>query len=247
MGASFASASSQCLVNSTPPITGTPFSLGMWVYPTVNLTGRTLWSLCDLVTGNNRYRVRTQSAGAISAMVIAGGTETGAATGAGVVVVDKWVFFVARFITSTNRHISALSADGSVANASNTQLRAVTAATAMYLGVNEAVSEFYNGGIGEFWYTNTDIQPDAATLASSTLLQLAYGGPFSVPYIAKDIVEYRSFRSSPDSRGDRMGEVFHGAKGRQTWDNTNGVTVGPHPPLPYWFIRPAQNRRVLVV
>lgn len=85
------------------------------------------------------------------------------------------------------------------------------------------------GQIAEIWYTNTDIQPDGAQLQNSTLRQLAFNGPFSLPHIAKDIVEYRSFRSRLDSRQDTPEEVYHRGL-RQTWTNTNGVTLGPHPP-----------------
>lgn len=108
-------------------------------------------------------------------------------------------------------------------------------------------TEFFDGRMAEIWYTNTDIQADGLQLQDALLRQLAYGGPFSVPHIAKDIVEYRSLRVHPDSRGDQPSEVYHGKFGRQIWTNANGVTAGPHPPLPYWYVKPGQTRRPLIV
>jgi hypothetical protein len=102
----------------------------------------------------------------------------------------------------------------------------------------------FDGNVAEFWYTNTDIQPDGAQLDGNLLRQLAYGGPFSVPHIAGDILEYRSFRKVIESDQDEAvgDEVYWGGAGRQVWTNTNGVTRGPHPPLPGWYRKPADSR-----
>jgi hypothetical protein len=99
--------------------------------------------------------------------------------------------------------------------------------------------------ISEFWYTNTDIQPDGAQLNDDLLRQLAYGGPFSVPHVAANLIEYRSFRKVIESDQDEaVGDgVYWGGAGRQVWTNTNGVTRGPHPPLPGWYAKP--NRTIL--
>lgn len=117
----------------------------------------------------------------------------------------------------------------------------------MGLGTDGGGTQPFTGRLAEFWCTNTDIQADNAQLQDWMARQLAYGGPFSVPHIVKDIVEYRSLRVFPESRGDRGTEVYHGKFGRQTWANTNGVTTGPHPPLPYWYVKPGQTQRQLVI
>ena len=105
-------------------------------------------------------------------------------------------------------------------------------------------NNFSDCRVGELWYTNTDIQPDGAQLDDNLLRQLAYGGPFSVPCCAKDIIEYRSFRKVIESNQDEAvgDEVYWGGAGRQVWTNTNGVTRGPHPPLPGWYRKPADSR-----
>jgi hypothetical protein len=103
--------------------------------------------------------------------------------------------------------------------------------------VNSSPSGFFDGQVGEFWYTDTDIQADGAQLQDSTLRQLAYFGPFSIPHIAKDIVEYRSFRSRLDSRQDTPDEVYYRGT-RPVWTNTNGVNLGPHPPAATNYIDP---------
>jgi len=105
---------------------------------------------------------------------------------------------------------------------------------------HSAPTFFLNGLIAEYWLTNTDIQPDGAQLDDNLLRQLAYGGPFSVPHIAKDLIEYRSFRKVIESDQDEApgDEVYWGGAGRQVWTNTNGVRRGPHPPLPGYYKRP---------
>lgn len=90
----------------------------------------------------------------------------------------------------------------------------------------------YSGDIAEYWMTNTDIQPDAAQLQDATLRQLAYNGPFSVPRVAANLVDYRSLRASLGSNQDvQDGGLFDGPYGRQVWVNTNSAKLGPHPPL----------------
>jgi hypothetical protein len=106
------------------------------------------------------------------------------------------------------------------------------------LNNNGTPEAFLDGLVGEFWTTNTDISADAGQLPDWLVQQLAYGGPFSVPHIAKDIVDYRSFRSGLASDQDRVGEGYPGRFGRRTWSNVNGVTLGAHPPLPANYARP---------
>lgn len=98
--------------------------------------------------------------------------------------------------------------------------------------------------IAEFWCTNTDIQADGGQLDNTFLSQLAFGGPFSVPHVASAVVEYRSFRVHP-SLNDPY--ETYSDYGGQTWTNNGAATTGPHPPLPYWYVKPGQNNKVLTI
>lgn len=239
MSASFVAASSQRLVNSASPITAIPFTMGFWTN-TPNTTGQIIAGIWDTGTDNNYFRLVKTTQFSISAA--AGGPESSSA--AGTVAPNTWQFLVGRFISATNRRLAVLNADGSTAHVQNTTSRTPSGFDTMAIGAHEGSipALFLDGRVAEFWVTNTDIQPDAAQLRDALLFQLAYGGPFSVPYIAKDIIEYRSLRKAPASYADDMGEVFHGPLGRQVWTNTNGVTIGPHPPLPYWYAKPPDAR-----
>jgi hypothetical protein len=253
MAALFTGASTQYLINATTaglPSTGYPFTVGMWINLTaVDNVVRDLFAISDTATTNNLFVIRMAGTETFGFAAQAGGTSNTAAL-ATVVVAQTWNFLVARAISATNRKIAALYSTGATEHATSATSRAPAGLDTMTLGAlstSAGILEPWDGRIGEFWLTNTDIQADGAQLLGSTLQQLAYGGPFSIPHIAKDIVEYRSFRKHPVSDGDLATEVFHGKFGRQTWTNTNGVTIGAHPPLPYWYRKPGQYRRVLTI
>lgn len=250
MAGNFASASSQYLNNDAASVIDYPLSVGGWInLAAVGVVERTIFALCDTGTTNNWLRVFMNSSEQLRVGAAAGGTEASSASGASLVA-TAWQFFVARFINATNLRISVLHETGLVDAAQNTTSRAPTGLDNLSIGAlktSGGASSFWNGKIGEIWYTNTDIQEDAAALKSDTIRQLAYGGPFSIPHIAKDIIEYRSLRKYPNSDGDENNEIFHGAFGRQTWTNTNGVTTGDHPPLPYWYVKPGQVQAELVI
>jgi hypothetical protein len=103
-----------------------------------------------------------------------------------------------------------------------------------------------DGKIAGLWYTNTDIQADGGQLQERTLRQLAFNGPFSLPNIAKDIVEYRGFRSSLASRQDDPSEVYYRGT-PPVWTNVNGVTLGPHPPAADLWVPPQVDYAPMVL
>lgn len=248
MAASFASASTQYLICATHPITAYPYSVGLWVYPTTTGAERTFFCLTDSGAATQRNALWQLSTNVWAISAWAGGTPNNAS--AGTVTANRWVFIVGRFISATNRRISVLQGDGSVVAAQGTTSRAFpTSAESISIGamVSTSTAQYLDGNIGEFWYTNTDIQPDGLALQEPLLRQLAYGGPFSVPHIGKDLIEYRSFRKSLTTDQDDGVEVYSESFGVQTWTNTNGVTIGHHPPLPYWYENPRQRRSVLMI
>lgn len=234
MGAQFASASSQYLSLATSPIGATyPITVACWFKAdaAVGATSETIWSINGAADGNKGYR---STSNAISMYDGTNVSSLGTTMTAG-----AWYFGVWRFISTTNKRMGILNADGS---AGHTQITAtgVVYSTSISIGAGATPSftQGWNGTIAEFWYTSTDIQADGAQLQDALLRRLAYGGPFSIPHIFKDVIEYRSMWSSLASDSDRWDEIYSGVGGRRAWVNNGAVRVGPHPPLPYWYEKP---------
>ena len=158
-------------------------------------------------------------------------------------------YVLIRCVAADNLWMAILNPDGSVThNNITTTTPAIGGPITEYIGQNISfASAWFNGAFAEYFLTSSDVQGDGAQTNEALLRQLAYRGPLSVPHIKKDIIEYRSFRSR--TVHDLAGEVYFGAKGRQAWTNTNGVTVGPHVPHAYpankRYIRPGKRGGVI--
>lgn len=246
MAASFASASSQSLSTTSPllPSTGYPFAVGMWVYPTTSGVEKTLFSFADTASADNYLEVRQNASNQFVAAAAAGGAEVTATAG---INGTRWHFVLVRFDSATLRRIDVLSPTGQTPSGNNTTSTAPTSLDTLALGARIAstTTQYFDGFIGEFWYANVNIQPAGGATQTPVLRQLGRGGPFSVPKVAQNLVQYWSFREHPTApKGE---EAFIGAgKAWQGWTNTGGVTTGPHPPLPFWYERPRPARRPLV-
>lgn len=246
MAAFFASASSQSLSTTVPelPSTGYPFAVGMWVYPTTTSVEKTLFSMADTASANNYLEIRQNASNQFVAAAIAGGSEVTATAG---INGTGWHFVLARFDSATLRRIDVLSPTGQTPSGNNTTSTAPTSLDTMALGARIAstTSQYFDGLIGEFWYTNTNIQPAGGATQTPVLRQLGWGGPFSVPHVGQNVVQYWSLREHPTApKGD---EALIGAgKAWQSWTNTGGVTIGPHPPLTCMYERLRSSRRPLV-
>ncbi len=236
MSAQFVSASSHHLINSATPITGYPFTVGMWVRPRPTGT-EGLWSIGDTSALGNHFALQITTTQWQIRVQDAGGQNTSA--GSNTVHANAWNYVIVRGISATNRRLDIIKADGTMDHTQGTTSKTPASVDTMAIGgrVNGFVGLFCNADIADFWYTDTDIQPDGGALQNSTLRQLAYGGPFSLPHIAKDIVEYRSFRSRLDSRADIPDEVYYRGT-RPVWTNMNGVQLGPHPPAASLYQKP---------
>lgn len=231
MAAFFASASSQYLSNAASPITGYPYTIGIWVYPTTTAASKDFVGISDTGTTNNLASIRQNASDQWSFISQAGGAAVTA--NGGTVTANQWAFFIGRGIAAANRRLDVLQFDGSTAHAQNTSSQTPTGIDTMIIGgrlTSAGASNFFDGRIGEFWYTNTDIQPDGASLNDDVLRQLARFGPFSVPSIAKDVLEYRNLFQALGNPTDNPMDCYSRI-GRQVWTNTGGVIGGGHPPL----------------
>lgn len=247
MGAEFASASTRYLT-TTSSVPVYPFCVGFWVYPTTTGTARTLWSASDLGATNHYYGIRQRAADTFGIYAAGGGTES--ETNQGTVTANAWHYIIGRFISNANRTIQILNSNGSAVSANTVTNRTATGLDVNTIGAlrtSSGDSELFDGVIAEFWRTNADIWPDENVSPASILRLLAYGGPFSVPFVAPKVVEYISLRKHPTSDGDDIGENYVGSIGRQSWTNTNGVTTGHHPPLPHLYEKPGQRRSTLII
>lgn len=238
---------------STPVIsdlTTPPFTVGLWCNLTAaSNVNRTLWALTDTGTASQIFGLRMNTTENLQITAQASGSINNAAVSP-TLTAGTWNFCVARFISATNRRLSVLHGNGEIASAQSTVNLSPLSIDTMSIGALNAgpgISEPWDGGLAEYWLTKSDIQPGGGALEDATIRQLAYGGPFSVPHIAKDIIEYRSFRKSLISDSDNSEDVFHGSLGRQLWTQTGSPTVSSHAPLPYWYIKPGQTKRHLTV
>ena len=243
MSARFVSASSTYL-SSGSFIPTYPFTVALKVFPTTTGSNKVFWSVGAF--GANDYWVLQQASSNVWQILSARSTVQ--TSSAGTVTANQWAFLVGRFISATNRRLSVLDYNGAVSHVQNTTSSNPQLLDNMGLGCRASGTKtlFFDGNIAEYWITDTDIQPGGTQLLDTTLRQLAWGGPFSWPLVAKDLVEYRGLVTAIESRSDRAGDVYFGKFGRLTWDNNNGVAIGAHCPLPYWYVKPGQTRRFLM-
>lgn len=244
MAALFTAASSQYLVNTTIPTAVTPFSVGFWAYinsTTSGLGARKMFASSAAAVGDFIGQTNFSGTWQIS-------PNSGAPTTGGVQTANQWAYFVGRFITATNRKLSVLQFDGSIATITNTTNNAITP-DRWALGAahsSGSTSEYFDGRISGYWATNIDIQADAADLNNDTLRQLAYCGPFSIPHVAANLIDYREMDQPIGSDTDMFPTAYM-PFGQRTWTNSNGVTRAEHPPLRPDYKLPNNIRKLGIV
>ena len=245
MAVYFDATSTGKLLNQSSPITAVPFTIAAWVMPEDTGVSRTWWCLCRASNANVYFRLNRPSSNNWSISVNDGVSEafTNTATAP---TVNAWHFIVGRFISTTNRRIAVLLPDGSIEHAQNTTSKTPGSIAHMRIGnlrTTSADTQHWLGKVAEFWYANADIQADGAALQDWMVRQLAYGGPFSVPHIAHQIVEYRSLRNGLIQNNDDPNEVYW-RNAKQPWEVVSTPRLAPHPPLPYWKRAPL-NREIV--
>lgn len=248
MSARFTAASTQYFTR-TGTVMAVPFTVGMWInLAAVGTVARTLWSHSDTGTTNNYWMLRMTASETLSIVARAGGTEN-VATLTSAILPGTWFYVVARFITATNRRVSEFHGGlGRFQHNQATTSRAPTGVDTTTIGAlstSGGITEPWDGMIAEYFLADIDIQADGAQLDNRTLHHLAYNGPFSIPMIKKNIIEYRSFYSS-GALNDGA-ETYTGPVTNQYWTNTNGVAVGRHPPLHPGYPGPRDVHSIVMI
>jgi hypothetical protein len=224
------------LVNSAPGLatTGYPLTVGSWINPTLPASFSHFMMFSNFTTAGHRFTLRLSSAGILDMITNDTGSGALASTTTGIAS-NQWVYVLARWINSTNRRLSVLFANGSTQHAQNTTSKAPTGMNSFSFGTeyDASPSFFYTGSIAKPWYADADIQADGGALPDAMLRQIAYHGPFSVPYFRKSIVEYHEMRSSvPNVRNMPDEHYLRGPASAGIWSNVGGVSIAKSVPLP---------------
>lgn len=248
MSAVFVSASSQYLLNSITPITAAPFTASFWFKMPTSGSYTIPWGITDTGASGNDWYVAKETGNTISFNGDQGASFF-TATCATAIITNAWTFCAVREITSSNHRISILHATGLIEHAADTT--AITPASIDSESIGAlvgAAGTYIDGSVAERSLWNADVQGDGAQLQNSTLRRMAYGGPFALPHMIKNLVEYRSLRSSLVSASDRPNEIYVGAgKPPQVWTNVNAAKLGPHVPLPLGYVKQFQGARLMPV
>lgn len=238
MAVSFASASSQYLANSAAPVTAVPFTVGMWIRDTTSASDEVFWSLTDTAAADDGWSLFKGTDNGIRLGCYRGATYAEAV--GPTLVSGQWTFVLGRMISATNRRLAVLQPTG-VTSAQSTTSCTPTGIDSIGIGceLQSSAINFFNGSVAEYWMANIDVHRGGGAIPNTYMYQLAYGGPFSVPFIERNLVDYRSFRQSITSDQDHGQDYYLGGQRpvRQVWTNVNGATLGPHPPLPGYYER----------
>jgi hypothetical protein len=249
MSATFLTSASTRLINSSPPMSGYPITVCCWFMPfSLPASGdRTIWSIG--IAGSNQWMaLKLNTTSAVMSVNGSASVDTVIQT----VNTGGWNFALLRFATATSRRAAFINRNFVYSQASGTTSSTVTGTYNRFsVGSQEAgaagSSGYFDGLVAEFWYTATDIQRDAANLEQKVAWQIAFNGPFSVSRIVPEILEYRSFWRSLGTEYSDGEDVYTGSRGQQNWVNTNGVDVGPHPPLIEPYRRSSVGKLILPI
>lgn len=213
-------------------VTTFPFTFGCWVKMlSVSAVTNIIFSICDEST-DNRIRVHIDASEDFGVFSFDGTTSSTATNTAGSITANQWSYVIFRAISSTNLRLSSWrGTNTAVAHGQATTNVTPTNLDVVMIGANivsTAVQQPADIEIAEAWYTNTDIQPGGAALSNALFLQLAYGGPLSVPHVKDGLVEYLPFdKSILGNQGDYFAPKYR----RNNWTAVNAPVLGPHPPV----------------
>lgn len=238
--------------NATAPLTTIPFVMGMWVNPAVSGVDHTMWSMSDTGSATQYYRTGLLSTNDWVLVVQAGGLPAIATVATVTGFSNQWNFVLAQVASDDDLVLHVIAFDGTISGSHlSTTVGPPTGVDSMQIGAlltSGGASELFTGRIAEYWIANVDPGVISNTENDDFVYQLGWYGPFAMPQIASNIIEYRSLRKFPTSLADNLTEVYWGGgKGIQTWSGVGSPTTGAHPPLPYGFVKPGQYKKNLIV
>lgn len=233
MALSFVAANSQYLQCNPIPVAAFPQTFGAWFNPTTVGT-RTAMELGSTLSSSHWCGLAQTTSAWLFECSAVGGAGSDAVTSIAPVA-GRWDYCLIRWISATNRRISVLTSDGTIAHAQSTVSHSPTL-DLMNLGASYSSGPgfYYDGSIAEFMWMAADIQADGAQTDENLLHRLAYQGIYSLPHALPDLISYRSFRSSFSPSPDRPAESGLGRFGRQPWSSIGALptSCGPHVLLP---------------
>lgn len=250
MAVVFTASSSQRIINSATPVTTFPFTVGYWLKMPNSASDQVSWSLVDTASVTEYWAVYKNSSNILVQNVNAGaGYSEIASTNA--IGDNQWTYVLVRIISATNRRFNVLHWNGVIDSVQSTTSRSPASIDRVCLGMSDysTPDSPMDGSIAEYFMANVDVHRGGGAIPATYLRQIAYGGPFSVPFIERNLVDYRSFRQSLTSDQDNAYDYHLGGQRpvRQVWTNVNGATLGPHVPLPGYYERPVSNRTMVLV
>lgn len=225
-----------------------PFTIGAW-YRCRTTSTASIFGLTETV-GNTGFNVYCTSTGVSTAISWWTGTAT-SGTGSAVSTRNEWNYVCARFVATANKWISNITPDA-IYHTQQTSSRTPGALNTLRFGgsiatVAGTISGF-DGDLAEVFFADADIQPGGLQLHDNILLQLAFNGPWSLPHLARNIVEYRSLRHGAGTNADDVPGDDYQRRGLRTWTEVNGpIMAGEGPPISANYVRPNQVPRLLMV
>ena len=242
---SFQGSSGAYSTASSAVVTVYPFTVGIWYRDTAASSG--IWRIYNSGNSNEFFRIETGNGTPSVAQGSGGLSNTAFVSSVG--AASQWQFVIARFIAANNVKGAQWNAEtGTIGHGSATTFSVTPS------GVNTTelgrASSVLNGQMQDYWLAPLDIQAGGAQLNNDLLLQLGRFGPFSVPYIAENIVDYRSLRQDQNSDFGEEGSNATKGRSRQSHAPTGAawtVDVGQECPYARNWVRPLDRSRIGLV
>ena len=174
MGAVFQSTVTQSLQTSgfgfsgVFALSGPAFTIGCWVYPTTTAAIKRVWSIngaSGSVFSSTIWSAAQVSGGGVWGFQCADNAAADTIAVAGTATPNQWHFLLARAISTANRRLSVINADGTISHGQETSTLAPALPLRLELGRLSctAPSGFFDGIIGEFWVMSGDVLASGGT------------------------------------------------------------------------------------